>query len=107
MVLPSLLTTAGSILLGYPTRMPNKSNTRTTTNNSVKTNNSTRRRRRGAVTPNNARRIRAQFQKPPMHPGPPLYKPKATRPRVIYNNKNVNIGNLTPNEINLMIKSLV
>jgi len=105
MVLPSLLTPAASNLLDDLNRMPNKNNTRTNTSNTVKTNNSTRRRRRGAVTPNNARRIRAQFQKPPMHPGPPLYKPKATRPRVLYSN-NVNIGNLTANQLNTMLRSM-
>ena len=72
------------------------------TNTSVKTNNSTRKRRRGAMTPNNARRIRGTFAKPPIHPGKSPYK--SSRQRVVYTN-NVNIGNMTNKEINALLKS--
>ncbi len=101
----------GSIFISSLNRMPNNNTTRrnNTNTNSVKTNNSTRRRRRGAITPNNARRIRAQFQKPPTHPGPPVYKPvkiRPQRPRSTSLN-NINIGNLTVEEMNAIIESLV
>ena len=88
--------------------MPDKSNnTRSNTNNSVRTNNSTKRRRRGAITPNNARRIRGQFQKPPRHP---VAKPKPqsqsqSRPRVLSIN-NINIGNLSVEEMNAILNRM-
>lgn len=93
--------------------MPNNNNnrTRSNTNNSVRTNNSTRRRRRGAITPNNARRIKGAFQKPPKHPGrpthsPPPPKPLQSRARSITNLQNINIGNLSVAEMNALLREL-
>lgn len=78
---------------------PRNTTRRVNTNNSAKTNNSTKKRRRGAITPNNARRIRGQFQKPPLAP-----RPKRT-PGVLYMN-NLNIGNLTMSEMNNMLRRM-
>jgi hypothetical protein len=55
------------------------------------------------MTPNNARRIRGQFQKPPRHP---IAKPKPqSRPRVLYMN-NINIGNLSVEEMNAILNRM-
>ncbi len=96
-----------SIFIGFLNRMPNINNTRrANTNNSVKTNNSTKRRRRGAMTPNNAKRIKGTFSKPPIHPGKSRYSPPpASRPRVVYAN-NINIGNMTEKELNNLLKTM-
>jgi hypothetical protein len=59
------------------------------------------------MTPNKARQIQKHFYKPPRHPGRPVYSPPKTmnRPRVLYMNE-INIGNLTPNQINAMLESM-
>jgi len=91
--------------------MPNQNNTRTrtNTNNSARTNNSTRRRRRGAITPHNVKRIKGVFQKPPKHPGRPTYSPPPPLPhrrhQVLYAN-NLNIGNMTANQMNALLREI-
>jgi hypothetical protein len=95
--------------------MPNRNNNtkRRNTNNSIRTNNSTTRRRRGAITPNNAKRIRGTFQRPPPHPRKPTYTPRSTpsqpsRPltRSLANLANINIGNLSVAEMDALLLEL-
>lgn len=56
------------------------------------------------MTPNNARKIRGAFQRPPLHPVRVNPKP-ISRPRVVYTN-NINISNMSANEIDKILQSM-